>query len=51
MYVYLLVYRFSHEQLCLVVEGTLEKGAFLETICSYCQNSIRLDARTFETRI
>ncbi|MCX6674779.1 MAG: hypothetical protein NTY37_13490 [Methanothrix sp.] len=33
------------------VEGTLEKGAFLETICSYCQNSIRLDARAFEPMI
>jgi hypothetical protein len=30
------------------VEEALEKGAFLETICSYCQNRIRLDARTFE---
>jgi len=33
------------------VEGTLEKGAFLETVCSYCQNKIRLDARTFEPRL
>jgi ribosomal protein S27E len=33
------------------VEEALEKGTFLETICSYCQNRIRLDARTFEPRI
>jgi ribosomal protein S27E len=33
------------------VEEALAKGAFLETICSYCQNRIRLDARTFEPRI
>jgi hypothetical protein len=30
------------------VEEALAKGAFLETICSYCQNRIGLDARTFE---
>ena len=30
------------------VEEALAKGTFLETICSYCQNRIRLDARTFE---
>jgi len=30
------------------VEEAMEKGAFLETMCSYCQNKIRLDARTFE---
>ena len=30
------------------VEEALAKGAFLETICSYCQNRIRLDAGTFE---
>lgn len=33
------------------VEEALAKGAFLETICSYCQNRIRLDARTFEPMI
>ncbi len=33
------------------VEEALAKGAFLETICSYCQNRIRLDARTFEPRL
>jgi len=33
------------------VEVALEKGTFLETICSYCQNRIRLDARTFEPRL
>ncbi len=33
------------------VEDAMAKGAFLETICSYCQNEIRLDARTFEPRI
>jgi len=33
------------------VEDALAKGSFLETICSYCQNEIRLDARTFEPRI
>jgi hypothetical protein len=32
------------------VEDALAKGSFLETICSYCQNKIRLDARTFEPR-
>ncbi|MCX6677526.1 MAG: hypothetical protein NTU95_06230 [Methanothrix sp.] len=31
-----------------VVEEALEEGTFLETICSYCQNRIRLDARAFE---
>ena len=30
------------------VEEALATGIFLETICSYCQNGIRLDARTFE---
>ncbi len=30
------------------VEDALAKGSFLETICSYCQNEILLDARTFE---
>ena len=30
------------------VDDALEKGTFLETICSYCQNRIRLDPRTFE---
>jgi len=33
------------------VEEALEKGTFLETICSYCQNKIRLDASTFEPRL
>ncbi|MDD1737102.1 MAG: toll/interleukin-1 receptor domain-containing protein [Methanothrix sp.] len=33
------------------VEEALEKGTFLETICSYCQNRVRLDARTFEPRL
>jgi hypothetical protein len=33
------------------VDEALAKGTFLETICSYCQNKIRLDARTFEPRI
>lgn len=33
------------------VEEALAKGSFLETICSYCQNKIRLDARTFEPKI
>jgi ribosomal protein S27E len=33
------------------VEEALAKGTFLETICSYCQNRIRLDARTFEPRL
>ena len=32
------------------VEDALAKSAFLETICSYCQNEIQLDARTFEPR-
>ena len=30
------------------VNEALAKGKWLETICSYCQNRIRLDARTFE---
>lgn len=30
------------------VDAALEKGSFLETICSYCQNKIRLDPRNFE---
>ncbi len=30
------------------VDSALKKGTFLETICSYCQNSIHLDPRTFE---
>jgi len=33
------------------VDDALQKGTFLETICSYCQNKIRLDARTFEPRL
>ena len=32
------------------VDDALAKGAFLETICSYCQNRIQLDPRTFEGR-
>jgi len=30
------------------VDSAQEKGTFLETICSYCQNPIQLDPRTFE---
>jgi hypothetical protein len=30
------------------VDDALLKGGWLETVCSYCQNKIRLDARTFE---
>lgn len=30
------------------VDAALGKGSFLETVCSYCQNKIRLDPRTFE---
>jgi hypothetical protein len=30
------------------VDEAFEKGAFLETICSYCQNKVSLDPRTFE---
>jgi len=30
------------------VDEALEKGSYLETVCSYCQNKISLDARTFE---
>jgi ribosomal protein S27E len=30
------------------VDSALEKGSCLETICSYCQNRISLDPRTFE---
>jgi hypothetical protein len=33
------------------VEEALEKGGWLETVCSYCQNKIWLDARTFEPRL
>ena len=29
-------------------EAALEKESCLETICSYCQNKISLDPRTFE---
>lgn len=32
------------------VDDALAKEAFLETICSYCQNRIQLDPRTFEAR-
>ena len=31
------------------VDASLKKGKYLETICSYCQNVIRLDPRTFES--
>jgi len=30
------------------VDSALEGRFFLETICSYCQNAIQLDPRTFE---
>ncbi|MFB3764472.1 MAG: toll/interleukin-1 receptor domain-containing protein [Methanotrichaceae archaeon] len=30
------------------VDEALRKGSYLETICSYCQNKISLDPRTFE---
>jgi hypothetical protein len=30
------------------VEEAISKGAFLETVCSYCQNKLSLDPRTFE---
>ena len=30
------------------VDSALEKGKCLETVCSYCQNKIFMDARTFE---
>lgn len=30
------------------VDAALEKGSSLETVCSYCQNKIRLDPRNFE---
>jgi hypothetical protein len=33
------------------VDEALQIGTFLETICSYCQNKVRLDARTFEPRL
>jgi hypothetical protein len=33
------------------VDDALAKAGWLETICSYCQNKIRLDARTFEPRL
>jgi hypothetical protein len=33
------------------VEEALAGAGWLETVCSYCQNRIRLDARTFEPRI
>jgi ribosomal protein S27E len=33
------------------VEEALAGAGWLETICSYCQNRIRLDARTFEPRL
>ena len=31
--------------------GALAGAGWLETVCSYCQNRIRLDARTFEPMI
>ena len=33
------------------VEEALAGAGWLETVCSYCQNKIRLDARTFEPTI
>ena len=33
------------------VEEALQRAGWLETVCSYCQNKIRLDARTFEPMI
>ena len=33
------------------VEEALRKSGRLETVCSYCQNRIRLDARTFESML
>jgi len=33
------------------VDEALAKGIFWEKIYSYCQNRIRLDARTFEPKI
>ena len=30
------------------VEEALQRAGWLETVCSYCQNKIRLDARTFK---
>ena len=30
------------------VDDAIRKGSYLETICSYCQNKISLDPRTFE---
>jgi ribosomal protein S27E len=33
------------------VEEALAGAGWLETVCSYCQNRIRLDARTFEPMI
>ncbi len=33
------------------VDSALERGKCLETICSYCQNKISMDARTFEPRL
>jgi redox-regulated HSP33 family molecular chaperone len=29
------------------VDEALQKGTYLETICSYCQNKVSLDPRTF----
>jgi len=33
------------------VDEALAGAGWLETVCSYCQNRIRLDARTFEPRL
>ncbi|MDM7935820.1 MAG: toll/interleukin-1 receptor domain-containing protein [Methanothrix sp.] len=30
------------------IDSAISRGGLLETICSYCQNGIRLDPRTFE---
>jgi ribosomal protein S27E len=32
------------------VDEALKKGSFLETICTYCQNKVSLDPRTFSPR-
>ncbi|NPV63531.1 MAG: toll/interleukin-1 receptor domain-containing protein [Methanotrichaceae archaeon] len=32
------------------VDEALKKGGFLETVCTYCQNKISLDPRTFSPR-
>jgi ribosomal protein S27E len=32
------------------VDEAMKKDSFLETVCSYCQNRVRLDPRSFEPR-